>query len=134
MENALCWEFELANTKMTNYWETGDLFTISIGWVAERQREGKLSADWTSVQSYHGDKMLTLRRGCRPVGKPGEPYILFSHNGYEAHNYIDYKLGFVEITGKCNAADPKFFDILLDDMIGIQTAEAMDSLGDMNEC
>lgn len=117
---------------MTNYWEQGDLYTIIIDWVAARQRDGSLSEDWVSVYTYDGSKIIALRRPGN-VRTAGEPYITIYHNSYEAHNYVDYKLGFVEITGHCNAANPQFFDILLDDMIGIQTAEAMQSLEDNSD-
>lgn len=131
MVNVVRRELELAN--IMNYWENGDLYTIVIDWVAERQREKKLSDEWMSVQSFNGDKLLTMRVASRPI-KGGGPYIVIYNDRYEAHNYINWKLGFVEILGKCAAADPDFFEKLLNDMIGIQTAIAIETLGDMYEC
>lgn len=124
-----------------NHWEDGDLYNIVIDWVAERQRAGELSPGWTSVQSFNGDKILAYRHA-HPVRR-AEPYLVIyteKKDGgiprYEAHSYINWKLGFVEIVGRCDAADPKFFETLLNDMIGIQSAEAMDALnnGDDHEC
>lgn len=113
----------------------GDLYSLVISWVAERQSDGKLSKEWMSVQSFEGEKLLAMKIAARPI-KGGMPYITIYDNPprYEAHNYINWKDGFVEVLGKCDAADPTFFEKLLNDMIGIQTAIALATLGDMYEC
>ena len=112
-----------------------DLWDIVIRWVAERQREGKLSAQWGSVVSFNGDRQIVLHRD----GMRNGPYIII-YDGlsttssmtaprYEAHKYVNPRMGFVEVTGHCDAADPKFFDNLLNDMVIIQCAEALEYMG-----
>lgn len=134
MEDAIRWEFKLADA-VNDQWAHGDLYPIIINWVAERQREGKLSDMWGSVQSFNGDKIISLHRN----GMRNGPYIIIYDDRqppprYEAHKCVSQRLGWVEIVGKCDAADPKFFEILLNDMVGIQTADALDGLGEMHEC
>lgn len=124
---------------MVNTWELGDLYNIVIGWVAERQREGLLTQEWMSVQSFDGDKLITLRSALRPIGGGPSPYVVIydSRNApprYEVHNWLNQNIGFVEIVGKCDAADPTFFDKLLNDMVGIQASEALRTLGENFEC
>lgn len=123
---------------MANTWELGDLYNIVINWVAERQRDGLLTKDWMSVQSFDGDKLITLRNALRPIGGGPSLYVVVydERNGpprYEVHNWMNQQIGFVEIVGKCNAADPTFFEKLLNDMIGIQASEALRTLGEEHD-
>jgi hypothetical protein len=97
--------------------ESTELYAIVINWVAERQREKKLSDDWTSVQSYNGDRLLTLHT--RPI-KGLDPYIIIYNDRFEAHKVIHARLDMAEVIASCNAADPKFFEILFDTMITIE--------------
>lgn len=108
-------------------WALGDLYQIVLNWIAEKQRAGELSIDWFSVQSFNGDKLITMNGGARPI-KGGGPYIVIYDDRqppprYEAHSYISPRMGWIEVIGKCNAADPRFFDMLLGDMLNIQTIE-----------
>lgn len=118
----------------TDQWALGDLYQIVLNWIAERQREGKLSLEWFSVQSFNGDKLITMNGGARPI-KGGGPYIIIYDDRqppprYEAHSYISPRMGWIEVIGRCNAADPLFFEKLLNDMISIQTSEALRAMGD----
>lgn len=113
---------------MTDQWELGDLYKITLDWVAARQRDGVLKKFWTSIQSFNGDRLIAYRPENPDVGYGAiEPYIVIydARQGtprYEVHRWIHPRLGMVEITGKCDAADPTFFEKLLKDMTTIQSA------------
>ena len=129
MAYAILREFKLADA--VNAWEPGRLYQLVVSWVAERQREKKLSENWTSVQSFNGDQLLTLRT--KPIRGLG-PYIIIYDDRFEAHTVIHPRLGLAEIIGQCRAADPKFFDVLFNTMIDIQTNDAQRAMGEMYEC
>ena len=118
-----------------NQWELGDFFKIVMDWVAARQQEGKLSKEWGSVQSFNGDKLITLHQNGMRIG----PYIIIYDTRqppprYEAHQMMHARMGWFEVLGHCDAADPLFFEKLLKDMIAIQTATALSNLNDEHKC
>jgi hypothetical protein len=106
--------------------ELRDLYRIIINWVDDRQRDGILSKMWGSAQSYSGDQIIALHRNGMSARRTG-PYIMVYDTHYEVHQLIHARYGWSEVVGRCNAADPKFFDTLLDDMIKIQTADDLAS-------
>lgn len=92
-----------------------DLWDLVLKWVAEEQRNHRLSRRWGSVISYNGDKLLTISK----INKRTPSIVIFDDR-FESHEWALPSMNLMEVRYSCTAADPTFFEQLYKAMCEIE--------------